>query len=134
MRFKAQPYEVRCSRCDVSFPVGTRKCIHCGGPTGAPESLFNESSMDPASIQGAGAGVRIEPGARVGTSSEPIVAGRESPFSIGESGLGEDRPNPRELEMPDEPTSLARTLMRSLGGIVWILLLIGFTLARDCGN
>jgi hypothetical protein len=29
-------YEVRCHRCKVSFPVGTRRCLHCGGRTGAP--------------------------------------------------------------------------------------------------
>lgn len=32
---EASPYEVRCPRCDVSFPVGTRRCIHCGGPIAA---------------------------------------------------------------------------------------------------
>lgn len=26
-------YEVYCNRCGVSFPIGTRRCIHCGGPT-----------------------------------------------------------------------------------------------------
>ncbi len=25
------PYEVFCPRCTVTFPVGTRHCIHCGG-------------------------------------------------------------------------------------------------------
>ena len=29
--------EVRCPRCDVSFAVGTRRCLHCGGPTVEPE-------------------------------------------------------------------------------------------------
>lgn len=28
------PFEVRCERCRVTFPVGTRRCVHCGGPTG----------------------------------------------------------------------------------------------------
>lgn len=28
------PFEVHCDRCRVTFPVGTRRCIHCGGPTG----------------------------------------------------------------------------------------------------
>ena len=23
-------YEVRCPRCRVSFPIGTRTCLHCG--------------------------------------------------------------------------------------------------------
>jgi hypothetical protein len=28
------PFEVYCDRCRVTFPVGTRRCVHCGGPTG----------------------------------------------------------------------------------------------------
>lgn len=35
MQAGASAYEVRCPRCDVSFPVGTRRCLHCGGPTTA---------------------------------------------------------------------------------------------------
>jgi hypothetical protein len=27
-------YEVRCPRCNVSFPPGTKRCMHCGGRTG----------------------------------------------------------------------------------------------------
>ena len=30
----ANPYEVYCTRCSVSFPVGTRTCVHCGQPIG----------------------------------------------------------------------------------------------------
>jgi hypothetical protein len=25
------PYEVYCDQCNVTAPVGTRRCIHCGG-------------------------------------------------------------------------------------------------------
>ena len=25
------PYEVHCPRCQVTFPVGARHCVHCGG-------------------------------------------------------------------------------------------------------
>jgi hypothetical protein len=28
------PYEVVCTRCKVTFPVGTRSCMHCGQPIG----------------------------------------------------------------------------------------------------
>lgn len=28
------PYEVYCYSCRVSFPVGTKRCLHCGGPVG----------------------------------------------------------------------------------------------------
>ena len=30
----ANPYEVYCTRCKVTFPVGTRVCVHCGQPIG----------------------------------------------------------------------------------------------------
>lgn len=29
------PYEVYCHACRVTFPVGTRRCLHCGGRLGA---------------------------------------------------------------------------------------------------
>ena len=32
------PYEVYCQRCRVSFPTGTRSCMHCGQPIG-PSAL-----------------------------------------------------------------------------------------------
>lgn len=30
MTQESPAFEVRCQPCDVSFPVGTRMCIHCG--------------------------------------------------------------------------------------------------------
>lgn len=30
----ASPYEVYCTFCNVSFPVETRSCVHCGRPIG----------------------------------------------------------------------------------------------------
>lgn len=35
MKASGPSFEVYCDRCRVTFPVGTRRCIHCGGPTGA---------------------------------------------------------------------------------------------------
>lgn len=26
------PYEVYCYECRVTFPIGTRRCVHCGRP------------------------------------------------------------------------------------------------------
>jgi hypothetical protein len=28
------PFEVYCFHCSVTFPTGTRRCVHCGGPIG----------------------------------------------------------------------------------------------------
>ena len=38
-------YEVRCPRCDVTFPLGTRRCIYCGGPTGPAEASGLRAAM-----------------------------------------------------------------------------------------
>ena len=54
------PFEVHCDRCRVTFPVGTRRCIHCGAPTtrstrqhalraepvGAPEAEADEPEAE----------------------------------------------------------------------------------------
>lgn len=70
MRSSASPYEVRCPRCDVSFAVGTRRCIHCGGPTTAP-----------------GATASVEPGPFERTQPEPVQIGEEEAPGIGSSLL-----------------------------------------------
>ena len=31
IRSHSNPYEVYCSPCSVTFPVGQKHCIHCGG-------------------------------------------------------------------------------------------------------
>jgi hypothetical protein len=38
------PYEVNCTRCSVSFPVGTRVCLHCGQPIGRPAAALQSST------------------------------------------------------------------------------------------
>jgi hypothetical protein len=37
---QTSPYEVVCPRCDVTFPIETRHCIHCGGPVGRGRGLL----------------------------------------------------------------------------------------------
>ena len=102
------PYEVRCPRCDVSYPVETRKCVHCGGRTGSVEQAVTlESLMHP--------------------STAPIEDFSDSEFEVPDQ-------EERELEASDEPSSIGRSLIRSLGGFVWVIVLIGFTLARNCGG
>ena len=42
------PFEVYCNQCNVTFPTGTRRCLHCGGrlsrergrPEAAPPQPF----------------------------------------------------------------------------------------------
>jgi hypothetical protein len=50
------PYEVYCYDCRVTFPVGTRTCVHCGRPIGRPavsrERLFELAGMPGAPAPG----------------------------------------------------------------------------------
>jgi hypothetical protein len=32
IRTQSNPFEVYCPHCSVTFPVGKKHCIHCGGP------------------------------------------------------------------------------------------------------
>jgi hypothetical protein len=34
------PYEIRCHQCQVSFPLGTRQCVHCGERLGRGRGRF----------------------------------------------------------------------------------------------
>lgn len=36
-------FEVRCQNCDVTFPIGTKQCIHCGQKIGRPRFLSRGS-------------------------------------------------------------------------------------------
>ena len=102
------PYEVRCPRCDVSFPVETRECLHCGGHTESPERVAILESLLQSST--APTDEFLDP--------MQVIPDQEE----------------RELDTSDKPSSIGRTLIRSLGGLIWVIVLIGFTLARNCGG
>lgn len=40
-------YEVRCERCQTSFPPEAKRCIHCGGPLGAGLGRWLSSRTGP---------------------------------------------------------------------------------------
>jgi hypothetical protein len=42
------PFEVYCFHCRVTFPIGTRRCIHCGQPIGAPPGAQPANPLLPA--------------------------------------------------------------------------------------
>jgi hypothetical protein len=110
MEQQAPAFETRCPRCDVSYPVETRKCIHCGGPTGQANSLARFSIATDSPYDGFDRGIESD--------SDEFVTD----------------PMDREFEVAEEPSSMGRSLVKSLGGFIWIIALIGFTLARNCGG
>lgn len=120
------PYEVRCPRCQVSFPVETRKCIHCGGAIARSRNVQIEGTT----------GLPPAP-----SDFEPIEPEAETPFKSGtplsqaiSESIHGPGPNERELDVEDEQPSVVRRLISSLGGVIWIVLLIAFALARQCNG
>jgi hypothetical protein len=112
MRGKGSPYEVRCPRCDVSFPVETRRCIHCGGPTSASES--------PPPIEFA--------------TGSPLP--RTRPQEPPDGGSGKTSiPEGGPLEDSEEaPPSVGSSLLRTFGSLFWVIALIGFSIMRSCSE
>lgn len=113
MRSSEQTFEVRCERCNVSFPVGTRQCIHCGGRIDPHNTTDTQIHL-----AGGGAGAGVDMGRSSSASPIDVMA---DPFES-------------EVEAGEQPMSVGRTLIRSMGGLIWVLVLIGFTLARSCGG
>ena len=113
-------YEVRCPRCQVSFPVETRVCVHCGGRTAPAGTVVPHEpppEFDPLH----------ERAGRAPTSIEPSD---ETPFVFRDSSAGEmAEPG---VESPSESPNLVRSILGNLGGFVWVLLLIAFSIARSC--
>jgi hypothetical protein len=153
-RGNASPYEVRCPRCDVSFPVETRKCIHCGGPTGRPAELVQNAPLDSSDsnfdFDHASSGVSsaayehldntpiepvqeaiFSPGGVVEGSSG-ITIGDSIRDAIGDPTRGGSSDGGAASESTPQSTSIVGKLVRSLGGLIWVILLIGFSLARSC--
>ena len=69
MRDMGSPYEVRCLRCDVSFPLETRRCVHCGGPTASTGAVAGLAEAMPGPLATAS-----------GTSPSPIGIETDGPF------------------------------------------------------
>jgi hypothetical protein len=101
-------FEVRCPSCDVSFPTGTRRCLHCGGRVG--KGRFRV------------AGVPLE-------HAEPEADAEDffrSPIEAeGDSIFSEDVEKPRKG---------FRGRMNAGISLVWIFMAVAFSLMRACGN
>jgi hypothetical protein len=82
---ETEHYEVRCPGCNVSFPVGTKSCLHCGQRTALP----GQGPLP--TLRGDG----YDPNALPDFEAEPLepvlleeAEGRtRSPFRLGMSGI-----------------------------------------------
>lgn len=100
-------YEVRCYRCDVAYPVGTKRCIHCGQRTGVPAMFMPQLS-----------GGAIDYG---------------QPSEV--SGTGSQTVRPIDFEdEEDETESRGTSIARVLGNLSWIILFVAITVYRSCAG
>jgi hypothetical protein len=103
-------YESRCPKCNVTFPIETKVCIHCDGRTGPSHVQL----PDPPP----GSSTEIDPA----TLSE-ILQRRQQ----------EAEPGHVQMEDVEEETVRASPL-RSLITLVWVALAIGISVLRACGE
>jgi len=106
---EASPYEVRCSSCDVSFPVETRRGMHCGGRTGP--SVWRVGQAPPDLLE-----------------SDQARHEFEAPVLTSPSG-----PEPFETE-ESEPRGNVRGRLNAGVSLIWIVLAVGFSIMRACGE
>lgn len=101
-------YELRCHRCDVSFPVGTKRCMYCGEKPGAgpPQAqLLDLREMEKH------AGVVVAEGTEHGTAWPEAAA---------------------EEEEAEPEASLRQALPRITMSLVWVVLLVVVSIYRAC--
>jgi hypothetical protein len=107
---RVNQYEVRCPRCEVTFPTGTKRCVHCGGRT-AP-SHVRVAAGSPGSHDHL-----------MGPSAEEVVVlpaegGGLEPLGVEEEAEGGGRSG----------------LVRSAVTLVWVLIAVGFSILRACSE
>jgi hypothetical protein len=105
-------FEVRCHRCEVSFPLGTKRCMYCGGKpsAGPPQVEF----LDIGEME-----------------AHTVPAARRAP--------GLPRPRQAEVEQEgeaeeEEQLSLRQTLPRVAMSLAWVVLLVVVSIYRACAG
>ena len=100
-------FEVRCPSCDVSFPVGTKRCLHCGARTGA--SRFQSPDMPPVlSESDQDHEEDFRPPLEAGGNSDPFT--------------------------DEAPRSVKRGRLNAGVSLIWIVMALVFTVMRACGE
>ncbi len=130
MRSESNDYEVRCPRCEVSFPVEIKVCLHCGGRTGpgdqahAAKPFFDFNSDSD-------------------TESGVVDTGFDAPFSSEQTDDSEafviaPPEDTIAIETRDEsssPAGVGRSILGSMGSLIWVAMLIAFSVySQLCGG
>jgi hypothetical protein len=98
------PFETRCPRCKVSYPIETRRCVHCGGPTERPAAA----------------------------ASAPRAPLRPAARPPGGAPAGPIPPPPAVEEEADEEIQLQRRGFTRGIGLLWVVLALAASIYRAC--
>ncbi|MBW2273843.1 MAG: hypothetical protein JRG96_11260 [Deltaproteobacteria bacterium] len=103
-------FEVRCHRCDVSYPVETKRCLYCGEkPSAGPPRIDLLDLREVENRAGEAIAERASPG-----FPRPLESGQE-----------------QEAEVEEE-VSTRQALPRVLMSLVWVILLVVVSVYRAC--
>lgn len=126
--------------------------MHCGGPTSRAGTIAydptdpyadpyaeaddsEEYSTDYSIRHAAERADSANPGIRTGSSGGGTkTSAGDSPYSIRDAAGGGAHEEDIESDPGEQKGSVLGSLFQSMGGIIWVLLLIGFSLARSCGE
>jgi hypothetical protein len=107
-------YEVWCSTCSVTFPTGTKRCLHCGGRT-QPEppraSRHRVAAPEPELLAAIPLSYTTEAGNMAATPGLPMRGAAVE---------------------PEEPTR--RSLLRAGMTVMWMILLAAGYAWRACSQ
>jgi hypothetical protein len=113
------PYEIRCESCQVSFPPGTKTCIHCGGRLGGGLSVRRPGPQRPGAL---------------GRSRQRAIT-----RSAGDANDDffpkalQDEIDPHRFDEPEEPDASAPGRAIRVGvNVLWIIGAVLITVLQMC--
>jgi hypothetical protein len=113
---KGSFYEIRCQRCDVSFPPETKVCVHCGERIRPQRQVLTSVPALEDVFQG------IMPA--------DALAGKSSSAVLPDSPGMEIPEDPSEAIEEEEQPRFSKS--RLLGNLVWIVLAVLASVFQVC--
>jgi hypothetical protein len=119
------PFETRCPRCKVSFPIETRRCVHCGGATEVPPRGAAAAPAPPAGSRPGSGRLR----ARVQAQAQRVPAPPPQTQRVPAPSARLPLPTPQDEDDDELP---GRSGFTRGAGLVWVVLAIAASLYRAC--
>ena len=123
-------FEVRCLHCDVTFPVETRVCTHCGAATAASSDGGVATGAPPLDFDYRDEAARF--GGVEETSNWQSSSAAEPRLGDGSSPSPFPSPNAFDQVGETSPTpSAGRSILGSMGSLIWIVVIIALSISNQ---